>query len=178
MPPYLIVRFELFKYFETMAEFIPKLPEIDRLVITLLKDRLHQKDIARMLGITQGAVASKLKKIKRRLGFLEAIKFFEVDNMEEDLKKLGFTEFIRALVKWFVKTTSQSATADILNRLFFLKGGGKMNQVKVRHRYELILKELQENTDPLAQKYYEFLVFVKKNIYMMHDLKLPQFDRT
>jgi len=172
-------RQEVLAFFDRNAEFIQMLPESDQLIVESLK-KMKQADIGKMYGMTQGAVSAKFRKIRRRFEFLETVKIFDITNFEEDLKIIDehITPFEVELLRYFAKTTSQSATARILNGLFSLSGLDKMNQVKVRYRFLMILDRLkQKKEEPLARKYFDFFSFINANIYMMYDLKLPQFDR-
>lgn len=166
------------KFFEEKITFLKRLPERDQHIIKMFMRGMNQKQIAIKFSITQGAVSSRFKKINKRIGFLETLDKFDLYNtLEDDLKLLGVTDFDISLVKSFILTTSQSITAKELNKKFSLEDTNMMNQVKVRYRYLHLLRKLKEQKDPLARKYCEFLSFVKDNIYMMLDLKLPQFKK-
>lgn len=158
--------------------YIPKLSQRDQLVIDLLRQNRTQKEIGDILGVTQGAVASAILKIRRRLFFLDTLHSYgPIDNIKEDLKDLRFNDLELDILTWFVKTTCQSATAEILNRVHNLKGKDRLNQIKVRHRLLRVLQGLEyaQKKNKVYKKYYDILNYAKNNVYMMYEIKLPHF---
>ena len=69
-----------------------------------------------------------------------------------------------------LETTCQSETARRLNELY---EDTTMNQVKVRYRFEKCMDKMKEAHHP----YLNLFLLIKKNLYMIYDLKLPQFGR-
>ena len=78
-----------------------------------------------------------------------------------------------------VETTCQSRTEELLNKKYRLRDKDQMTQVKVRHkfdRYTERLKRIKRSHQDVAI-YYELVRYIKKNLYMMHEVILPHFDR-
>ena len=142
-------------------------------------DSKNQKDIAKMFGVTQGAISSRISRAKKRLEFLRDLPKLG-DSELDDMLGSHFETIEIDIIKYMIMTTCQSKTAEIINEKFGLKDTKKrMTQVKVRHRFEKclqILSDLRKNKPEMA-KYYNLLDFIKKNLYKLHEVKLPHFDR-
>jgi predicted transcriptional regulator len=168
--------------FDEIRPFLNRLPprEYD-LVELYYVERKNQKDIAKMFGVTQGAVSSRLSRAKKRLLFLRDLP--KISNQEiEDGLKAYFDNTELEIIKFMMETTCQSKTAQLINEKYGLKNDEKkkMTQVKVRHRFEKCLIKLKEeakkNHD--LKKYYNLLVFIKANLYLLHEVLLPHFNRS
>jgi predicted transcriptional regulator len=156
---------------------IVQLPERERDILNLFKLNMTQKEMALILGVTQGAISSRIFKIKKRLIYFHELKDYNLlESLEKDLKSLGIDSFLINLVKYMVKTSSQSETARFLNNTYDFKIHNKMNQVKVRYRFRQLLEYLKNKKNPLANTYYDFLLFVNANLYMTYEVKLPHFN--
>jgi hypothetical protein len=84
------------------------------------------------------------------------------------------------IIKCMKETTCQSRTAEIINERFQLTDEKhRMTQVKVRHRFEKCLVRLStlQNGCQEYARFYNLLVIIKGNLYMLHEVKLPHFDR-
>lgn len=181
------------------SEYVVFLPETEQTLIMYMSQDMPQKEIARIMGVTQGAVSSRLKRAIQRLTFLKELKKFNFDNFEQDLQPI-FSNLEIALLKSMTETTCQSETARILNNTF----NNGMTQVKVRYRFEkciIYLKGLCEALNYQSQvrdkfgavlkdstgkpdialdakkylKYYKLFTLVKANLYKLHEVKLPHF---
>jgi DNA topoisomerase VI subunit B len=100
------------------------------------------------------------------------------DDIGEVLKP-HFTEFEIELINTMVETTCQSKTAELLNHKYKLSGDNKMTQVKIRHKFERFierLKKYKKGNNDLATSF-KLLSYVRDNLYMMHEVVLPHFDR-
>jgi len=166
--------------FEEIKPFLNRLPprEYD-LVELYYVERKNQKDIAKMFGVTQGAVSSRLSRAKKRLIFLRDLPKISNEEIDERLKDLFDTTELE-IIKFMMETTCQSKTAQLINTKFAIKDEKKMmTQVKVRHRFEKCLTRLKEEmkTEPELKKYYLLLKFIKENLYLMHEVILPHFTR-
>lgn len=166
--------------FEEIKPFLNRLPlrEYD-LVELYYVDRKNQKDIAKMFGVTQGAISSRLSRAKKRLIFLRDLPKITEEEIDCDLSKL-FEEIEREIIKYMMKTTCQSKTAQLINEKYnLIDEKKKMTQVKVRHRFEKCLLRLKEEMkgNPDLKKYYNLLSFIKENLYKLHEVILPHFDR-
>jgi DNA-binding MarR family transcriptional regulator len=166
--------------FEEIEPYLHKLPprEID-LVTLYRKYGKNQKDIARIFDVTQGAVSSRLRRAAERLQFLRDLPKISDEEIDLHLSKI-FTEHEVEIIKCMKETTCQSKTAELVNFKFGLKNGEGMTQVKVRHRFEKCLTKLAhlKENDPKYLRFYTLLMFIKKNLYMRHEVLLPHFNRS
>jgi len=161
----------------TLLARLPK-KELD-LIYLSRRMKKNQKDIAKIFGVTQGAVSSRLKRAEQRLDFLRRLPKISDDELANALSPY-FGSIEIEIMKCMIKTTCQSETAIIVNNKFnLLEEKKKMTQVKVRHRFEKCINELSEllKIHPELRKYYDLLIFIRKNPYMLHEVKLPHFDR-
>lgn len=166
--------------YEDIRPFLFRLPEREIDLIELYyNERKNQKDIAKIFGVTQGAISSRLTRAKKRLRFLKDLP--KITNKEID-EELGvyFDRLELEIIKFMMLTTCQSKTAQLINKKFGLVDSKrKMTQVKVRHRFEKCLIRLKEEKkeNPKMNRYYKLLGYIKKNLYKLHEVKLPHFDR-
>jgi hypothetical protein len=132
-----------------------------------------------MFGVTQGAISSRLSRAKKRLLFLRDLPKITEGEIDSRLESI-FTELEREIIKKMVFTTCQSRTAQLVNEKFGLHDvKSRMTQVKVRHRFEKCMIRLakESTAHPDLKKYHALLVYIKKNLYKLHEVKLPHFDR-
>ena len=166
--------------YEEIQPFLFRLPdrEVD-LIELYYNERKNQKDIAKIFGVTQGAISSRLSRAKKRLRFLRDLPKISESEIDEFLC-VYFDQLELEIIKFMMWTTCQSRTAQLINKKFgYVDGKKKMTQVKVRHRFEKCLIKLKEEAkkDPEVKKYYRLLDYIKKNLYKLHEVKLPHFDR-
>ena len=131
--------------YEEIRPFLFRLPprEID-LIELYYNERKNQKDIAKIFGVTQGAISSRLTRAKKRLRFLKDLPKISDKEIDECLC-VYFDQLELEIIKFMVLTTCQSKTAQLINKKFgFTDGKRKMTQVKVRHRFEKCLCRLKE----------------------------------
>lgn len=164
--------------YDDFVPFLDKLPSKERDLIRLYyyADK-KQKEIAEIFSVTQGAISHRLSRAGKRLRFLRDMPKLN-DDIEEVLKP-HFTEFEIELINTMVETTCQSKTAELLNLKYKLSGDNKMTQVKIRHKFERFierLKKYKRGNNDLATSF-KLLVYVRDNLYMMHEVVLPHFDR-
>jgi predicted transcriptional regulator len=167
--------------FADIEPFLHKLPprEID-LVTLYRKYGKNQKDIAKMFSVTQGAVSSRLRRAADRLQFLRDLPKITDAEIETGLAKVFDDPIEIEIIKCMKETTCQSRTAVLINKKFNLVSDKeKMTQVKVRHRFEKCLARLKvlKDSDPKYRRFYDFLFFIKNNLYALHEVHLPHFDR-
>lgn len=166
--------------FEEIEPYLHKLPprEID-LVTLYRKYGKNQKDIAKIFDVTQGAVSSRLRRAADRLQFLRDIPKISEEDIDNNLTKIFPNPIEIEIIKYMKETTCQSKTAELINKKFGLKDGQEMTQVKVRHRFEKCLAKLSDlkDKDPSYLKFYNLMVFIKKNLYMLHEVRLPHFEK-
>jgi len=167
--------------YEEMRPFLSRLPDREVDLIELYYNHgKNQKDIAHMFGVTQGAVSSRLSRARTRLKFLSVLPKISEEEIDGSLNKY-FDPMELEIIKYMMKTTCQSKTANLLNQKFGLVDEKKrMTQVKVRHRFEKCIALLREEmkTKLELKKFYDLLIFIKENLYMLHEVKLPHFDRS
>lgn len=166
--------------FEQIEPFLSRLPEREIDLIELYcRYHKNQKDIAKIFGVTQGAISSRLSRARARLDFLKALPKISEDEIDENLGEL-FDAMELEIIKCMMKTTCQSKTAQLINEKFeIVESKKRMTQVKVRHRFEkcLLRLKVEMSTHPEYKKYHHLLEFIKDNLYMLHEVKLPHFDR-
>jgi len=166
--------------FEDIQPFLDRIParEVDLLEL-YLREGKNQKDIAKIFSVTQGAISSRLARARTRLIFLRKLPKISEQEIETRLGAYcGQLEI--EIIKSMIRTTCQSKTAEILNDKYNLRDEkSRMTQVKVRHRYEkclaFLIKE-KEKTPDLA-RYCHLLEYIKHNLYKLHEVKLPHFQR-
>jgi len=166
--------------YEDIRPFLDRLPprEID-LIELYFREKKNQKDIAKIFGVTQGAVSSRLARAKKRMKFLRNLPKISELEIETGLGKY-FDILELEIIKCMMQTTCQSKTAELINVKYNLNDEKtRMTQVKVRHRFEKarIFLKTAKDKDPELTKFYDLLSFIKKNLYMLHEVKLPHFDR-
>jgi hypothetical protein len=164
--------------FEDFQPFLDKIPqrEVD-LIEMYYREEKKQKEIADFFGVTQGAISHRLSRARKRLKFLR-----DMPKLADDPGKImmGYFEpFEIDLYVFMVETTCQSKTADLLNIRYHLLGKNCMTQIKVRHKFDRYidkLKRLRKSHVELSGCY-ELAKYIKKNLYMLHEVILPHFDR-
>lgn len=152
--------------------------EVD-LIELYYKRNKNQKDIARIFGVTQGAISSRLSRARARLRFLRDLPKITESEIDQDLKEC-FNPLEIEIIKGMIKTTCQSETATLINeKLDLVDPKRRMTQVKVRHRFEkcIIKLEITIKARPELKKYRDLLIFIKSNLYKLHEVVLPHFDR-
>lgn len=166
--------------YDEIRPFLYRLPprEID-LIELYYNERKNQKDIAKIFGVTQGAISSRLTRAKKRLKFLRNLPKITDEEIDTQLG-VFFDPLNLEIIKYMMKTTCQSKTAQLINEKFsFTEGRKMMTQVKVRHRFEKCLTrigvEMKEKTE--LKKFHKLLSIIKDNLYLLHEVKLPHFDR-
>jgi len=166
--------------YDEIKPFLFRLPEREIDLIELYyNEHKNQKDIAKIFGVTQGAVSSRLSRAKKRLRFLRDLPKITDDEIDARLI-VYFDNMELEIIKFMIKTTCQSRTAQLINEKYELVDEKKrMTQVKVRHRFEKCLiklrLEMEDHKD--LRKFYMLLKYIKENLYKLHEVKLPHFDR-
>lgn len=172
---------EFRQFIESNRRNLNRLPEVEQKLYHLyLEKDFSQKDVSTLLGMTQGGVSSRLKRMGARLTFLNKLDSFNLEGLDASLETL-FGPFDMELLKGMLKTTCQSETADRLNNLFNLspkKGIGSrtppvMTQVKVKYRFEKCLELMKKNSNV----YYELFLLIENNLYILHEVNLPHFNK-
>ena len=155
--------------------YIQFLPKTEQEILNYFKKGLKQKEIAVLRGTTQGAISSRLSRIKKRLAFIRDLRKFQID--DQDLDRFG--PLNKAILKTMAETTCQSETASRMNNLFNLSGDSRMTQIKVRHRYGKCLVEMKKLSDKdpngVYPQYLKFFTLIKTHLYTLHEVRLPHF---
>jgi len=172
---------EFRQFIESNQRNLNRLPDIEQKLYHLyLEKDFSQKDVSILLGMTQGGVSSRLKRMEARLMFLNKLESFDLEGLDASLRTL-FGPFDMELLKGMLRTTCQSETADSLNSLFNLSSkrgiGSKtppaMTQVKVKYRFEKCLELMKKN----SSAYYELFLLIENNLYILHEVNLPHFNK-
>lgn len=164
--------------YSDFVPFLDRLPSKERDLIKLYyyMDK-KQKEIAEIFSVTQGAISHRLSRASKRLRFLR-----DMPKLNDDLNiilKPYFEVFEIDLINIMIETTCQSKTAELLNLKYHLDGDNKMTQVKIRHKFERFidrLKKIKKNDADLSTSL-KLLTYIRDNLYMMHEVVLPHFDR-
>jgi len=166
--------------FNDFKPFLDRLPPREQDLLELYYHHCkNQKDIAKMFGITQGAVSSRLARARERLQFLRDIPKLS----EEDLKvrlKGYFEPFEIQIMQLMSRTTCQSRTAKLINEAYgYSDVRNRMTQVKIRHRFEKCIAKLKAlvPSHPELKECSELMTKISDNLYMLHEVKLPHFNR-
>lgn len=158
--------------------FLQRLPKREvELIEMYVKEKKKQKEIAAFYNVTQGAISHRLSRAHKRLEFLRDMP--KVSGNLGIMLKPYFDPFEIDVIVVMVDTTCQSKTADMLNLKYNLTGKDKMTQVKIRHKFDRYIdrvNRLKRSHDELIIVY-KLLTYIKKNLYMMHEVILPHFDR-
>jgi predicted DNA-binding protein YlxM (UPF0122 family) len=165
---------------DPMVEYydvIQELPSREQTILDLYYNKkMDQEELAKIFGITQGAISHKIARIKERLVYLSELKKIDFKKIFKDIK--GFYNEIIAdpfdilVLQSLVKTSCQSETAWQLNN----KYGLKLNQIKVKHIIERLANKLKRKRK--YKEHYKAIKKVMNNLYILHEIKLPHFDRS
>ena len=164
--------------YDDFVPFLDKLPSKERDLIKLYyyMDK-KQKEIAEIFAVTQGAISHRLSRAGKRLRFLRDMP--KLNDALEVVLKPYFTEFEIHLIETMIETTCQSKTAELLNEKYKFSGDDKMTQVKIRHKFERFIERIKKHkkvsTD--LSVCLKLLLYIQDNLYMMHEVVLPHFDR-
>lgn len=153
-----------FKDLEPYLEMLPK-KEYD-LIIMYYVLKKEQKEIAKILRLTQGGVSHRISRAKARLRFLVKVPKFIKKELMEDLVDL-FDNLDLSILWGLYETTCQSEVAKKVN----------MTQSRIRHRFMKNLEVLEKvKKNPRYQKYYDaFFLISKNNFNILREIKLPKW---
>jgi len=154
-----------FKDLEPYLELLPK-KEYD-LIIMYYVLKKEQKQIAKILRLTQGGVSHRISRAKARLKFLVRVPKFTEDDLFEELEPL-FEDLDLTILWGLYETTCQSEVAKRVN----------MTQSRIRHRFMKNLEVLEkEKNDPVFGKYFEaFNLISKNNFNILREIRLPKWE--
>jgi len=154
-----------FKDLEPYLELLPK-KEHD-LIIMYYVLKKEQKEIAKILRLTQGGVSHRISRAKARLKFLVKVPKFTEDELFEDLADL-FEELDLKILWGLYETTCQSEVAKRVN----------MTQSRIRHRFMKNLDALDKvKKEEKYQRYYgAFKLISENNFNILREIKLPKWE--
>jgi predicted DNA-binding protein YlxM (UPF0122 family) len=164
--------------YEDFRPFLDRLPgkESDLIKLYYYQGK-KQKEIAEIFAVTQGAISHRLSRASKRLRFLRDMP--KIGNSLDIVLKPYFNAFEIDIISTMIETTCQSKTAELLNIKYRFLGDEKMTQVKIRHKFERFierLKKLKRHSIELSICF-KLLEYIRDNLYMMHEVVLPHFDR-
>jgi len=164
--------------YEDFKPFISRLPkrEIDLIDMYYREDK-KQKEIAEFFGVTQGAISHRLSRASKRLEFLRDMP--KVNGSLREILSVHFSKFEIDIILLMIETTCQSKTAYLLNKKYSLRGNNKMTQVKVRHKFDRFIEKVEKlkRADAGLSVCHNLMKYIKRNLYMMHEVVLPHFNR-
>lgn len=153
-----------FKDLEPYLDLLPK-KEYD-LIIMYYVLKKEQKEIAKILRLTQGGVSHRISRAKSRLRFLVKVPKFTKKELFEDLSEL-FEDLDLNILWGLYETTCQSEVAKQVG----------MTQSRIRHRFMKNLETLDKNTNiDKFKKYFEaFKLISQNNFNILREIKLPKW---
>jgi predicted transcriptional regulator len=157
---------------EDLDGILLKLPLREQKIFRLYKRGLSQKEVAKRLHLTQGAISTRIRIAMGRVEFIRSLPV--VSEVEfKSLKSEGLCDEIDiAIIKSMRDTTCQSVTAEMLNKDFGFTGDAWMTQVKVRYRFEKCMERLR--LLPGYVKVYQLLDLIHKNPYKLHFVRYKE----
>ena len=153
---------------EDIKPYLAMLPTKEHdLIMMYYVMRKDQKEIAKILNLSQGGVSHRIARARERLKFLISIPKFTRNELFDDLKII-IEEEVDLIIMWeLYRTTCQSQVAELVN----------MTQSRVRHRFMKCLKILEERvTDSEKLKVYlEAFKQISTNFNILHEISLPKW---
>jgi len=153
-----------FKDLEPYLELLPK-KEYDLIIMYYILKK-EQKEIAKILRLTQGGVSHRISRAKARLKFLVKVPKFTRKELLEDLVEL-FDALDLEILWGLYETTCQSEVAKKVN----------MTQSRIRHRFMKNLEVLEKHKkNEVYKKYHEaFSLISNNNFNILREIKLPKW---
>lgn len=154
-----------FKDLEPFLELLPK-KEYDLIFMYYILKK-EQKEIAKILRLTQGGVSHRISRAKSRLKFLVKVPKFTKEELFQELKDL-FEDLDLNILWGLYETTCQSEVAKRVN----------MTQSRIRHRFMKNLEVLKKvNHVEIYSKYYEaFNLISDNNFNILREIRLPKWN--
>ena len=162
--------YEQSKYsLDDVKPYLAMLPKKEAdLILMYYVLKKDQKEIAKILKLSQGGVSHRIARARERLRFLISIPKFSKTEMVEDLQGV-LDEEIDFTIMWEIyRTTCQSQVAEIVS----------MTQSRVRHKYMKNLKVLEEKSknDENLKVYFDAFSQIAKNFNILHEISLPKWE--
>lgn len=154
-----------FKDLEPYLEMLPK-KEYD-LIIMYYVLKKEQKEIAKILRLTQGGVSHRISRAKARLRFLVKVPKFTEEELFSDLAEI-FEELDLIILWGLYETTCQSEVAKRVN----------MTQSRIRHRFMKNLETLGKvkHTEAYKKYYDAFYLISDNNFNILREINLPKWE--
>lgn len=184
-----------------VKELLSKIPprEIDLIYMYFILGK-GQKQMARILGITQGAVSLRLRKAIKRLQFLANLPKVDVDEMCEDLIALlngeekkfwcqkcrkEFSSFITQCPNCSSEDLIENIEVTIMLRMFetscqsVVAREVGLSQCGVRHRFLRNLKKIERESrnNVKFKKYHTSLKMISENLNILREVEVPRWKR-
>jgi len=159
-----------------------------------------QKQMARILGVTQGAISLRLRKAIKRLQFLINLPKVDVDEMRKDLICFlngnevkywcpkchkEFENSFSLCPNCSEENLIENIEVTIMLRIFetscqsVVAREVGLSQCGVRHRFLRNLKKIQEKSkdDPKFKIYYTSLKMVSDNLNILREVEVPRWKK-
>lgn len=184
-----------------IKELLSKIPprEIDLIYMYFILDK-GQKQMARILGITQGAVSLRLRKALKRLRFLSNLPKVDIEEMEKDLISFlnngeqktwclkcrkEFDEFATQCPNCLNGSLIPNIEVTIMLRMFetscqsVVAREVGLSQCGVRHRFLRNLKKIEgkAKADDKFKKYHISLKMISENLNILREVEVPRWKR-
>lgn len=175
-----LLYFEDSKYsLDDVTPYLALLPKKEAdLILMYYILKKDQKEIAKILNLSQGGVSHRIARARERLKFLIEIPKFTKNELFDDLKKL-IEENVDLVILWeLYRTTCQSQVAEIVG----------MTQSRVRHRFIKCLKILEKKHEELSKyeeetealkivkMYFSAFSLIMCNFNILHEISLPKWS--
>lgn len=153
-----------FKDLEPYLEVLPK-KEHDLIIMYYLLKK-EQKEIAKILRLTQGGVSHRISRAKARLRFLVKVPKFTKEDLFSELEDF-FNELDLKILWGLYETTCQSEVAKQVG----------MTQSRIRHRFMKNLEVLEKlkDTQELLKYFDAFKLISQNNFNILREIKLPKW---
>jgi len=186
---------------DQVKELLVKIPEkeVDLIYMYYILGK-GQKQMARILGITQGAVSLRLRKAIKRLQFLVNLPKVDVVEMTQDLFLLlnngvpkywcrnchkEYEGFITQCSSCFSSTLIENVEITIMTRMFetscqsVVAREVGLSQCGVRHRFLRNLKkiEIESKKNLEFKKYFDSLKMISENLNILREVEVPRWKR-
>lgn len=153
---------------EDIKPYLAMLPTKEHdLIMMYYVMRKDQKEIAKILNLSQGGVSHRIARARERLKFLISIPKFTRNELFDDLRTI-IEEEVDLIIMWeLYRTTCQSQVAELVN----------MTQSRVRHRFMKCLKILEDRAleAEKLKTYLQAFQQISTNFNILHEISLPKW---
>lgn len=137
-------------------EFLQYLPELEQEIFYLLYERKkHQKDVAKLLGLSQPTVSYRYRRVLMKLAYIMILMAVDPDKMLAELEFLDDRD--RNVIRDLLFYTNQEKVGQ--------KHGMRQSSVKwIFMKAKKRLEELERNDPDSYQKYYGIFILLERNL--------------